>query len=75
MLIRYPKDRGIPRRNGTTDYIDFVVSSAERFAQIPEDVELNWRKGATVTLPIFLSLLACGLAVLCYIAWRVNFPK
>jgi len=35
----------------------------------------NWRKGATVTLPVFLSLLACGLAVLCYIAWRFNFPK
>jgi len=25
--------------------------------------------------PIVLFLLACGLTVLCYIAWRFNFPK
>ena len=30
---------------------------------------------AQVTTPIVLMLLACGLTVLCYIAWRYNFPK
>jgi len=50
-----------------------AIGDADRCAVCQETSRR--RRRANMSVPAILFLVACCLSVLCYVAWRHNFPK